>query len=124
MSERTEEILTVAGAVSACTEEERTLLRRLCEAAEDEAQHRLRAGLTAEDCPGAFVCAAAWLAAAALETTRGGEELSSLRAGDLTIRTAAAKEHAARAETLRAQAEKLLRPYAAQGGFCFREVRG
>lgn len=47
----------------------------------------LREGVAPEDCEGAFICASAWLAAAALTDARlgGAEELSSLRAGDVTI---------------------------------------
>ena len=50
-------------------------------------ERELREGVAPEDCEGAFICASAWLAAAALTDARlgGAEELSSLRAGDVTI---------------------------------------
>lgn len=123
-NELREEILTVAGAVSACAEGERVLLGKLCAAAEEEIERRLRDGVTASDCAGVYVCAAAWLAAAALELTRGGEGFSSLRAGDMTVTARSAKERAGRAEQLRAQAWRMLAPYTTPGGFAFCGVSG
>ena len=76
-------------------------------------------------CESAFICAAAFLAAAALESARaGGEELSSLRAGDLTVTKRASGESGRRLETLCAQARMLMRPYTKDGSFCFFGVQG
>lgn len=120
-----EEILTLAKAVAAATQEEETLLASLCAAAAAEANARLGEGMTAEDCGAAFVCAAAWLAAAALENARaGGGDFSSLRAGEITLKTASAGERAARSALLRREAWAMLAPYIGSERFCFREVRG
>ena len=63
------------------------------------------------------------LAAAALESARaGGEELSSLRAGDLTVTKRSSDEGSKRLSLLREQAWALMRPYTTDGGFCFRGV--
>ena len=71
----------------------------------------------------AFICAASWLAAAALESARaGGEEFSSLRAGDLTVTKCSSDEGSKRLSLLREQAWALMRPYTTDGGFCFRGV--
>ena len=64
-----------------------------------------------------------WLAAAALESARaGGEEVSSLRAGDLTVTKRSSDEGSKRLSLLREQAWALMRPYTTDGGFCFRGV--
>lgn len=118
-----EEILAAAKAVCGAADEEEALLERLCDAAGDEVAARLRGGLTAEDCGGAFVCAAAWIAAAALEGARSGGALcSSLRAGDLTLTLPSAQERAQRSRLLRRQAWDLMAPYLGDGTFCFRAV--
>ena len=63
--------------------------------------------------------------AAALESARaGGEELSSLRAGDLTVTKRASGESGRRLEALCAQARMLMRPYTKDGSFCFFGVQG
>ena len=70
-------------------------------------------------------CAAAFLAAAALEGARaGGEEASSLRAGDLTVTKRSSGESGRRLDALRAQAWALMRPYTEDGAFCFFGVTG
>ena len=80
-------------------------------------------GVAREDCESAFICAAAFLSAAAIENARaGGEEVSSLRAGDLTVTKRSAGEGSRRLNALREQAWALMRPYTTDGGFCFRGV--
>ena len=70
-----------------------------------------------------LLLAAALLAAAALESARaGGEEFSSLRAGDLTVTKRSSDEGSKRLSLLREQAWALMRPYTTDGGFCFRGV--
>lgn len=118
------EVLLLARAISRCEEGEIVLLERLCAAAEETAASRLRGGVRPEDCAGAFVCAAAWLAASGLELSRGGEDISSLRAGDLSVTAKTAPERAARAEQLREQAERMLAPYSDDSGFFFCGVTG
>lgn len=82
-----EEILETAKSICACGAEDEALLKRLCAASAQALERELREGVAPEDCEGAFICASAWLAAAALTDARlgGAEELSSLRAGDVTI---------------------------------------
>ena len=99
------------GTVGKCTAQEESLVRALKE------------GVAKEDCESAFICAASWLAAAALESARaGGEEFSSLRAGDLTVTKRSSDEGSKRLSLLREQAWALMRPYTTDGGFCFRGV--
>lgn len=124
MEEMRAEIFTIAGAISSCTAEEAELLRKLCAAAEEEINRNLRNGVSVQDCAGAYVCAAAWMAAGALELTRGGEDIASLRAGDLTIRKHTVRERQARSRELCEQAWRMLFPYVKDGAFYFRGVKG
>ena len=92
-----EQIFSIACALSKADESEKSMLR--------------------------MICAASWLAAAALESARaGGEEFSSLRAGDLTVTKCSSDEGSKRLSLLREQAWALMRPYTTDGGFCFRGV--
>lgn len=120
-----EEIFNTAKSVCAYDAEDEALLRRLCAASAEALENELRAGVMPEDCEGAFTCAAGWLAAAAMTEARfgGAEELSSLRAGDVTVSTrgGAGSERAA---ALRRSARQLMEPYTQRGGFCFCAVRG
>ena len=120
-----EEILNTARSICACTEQEETLLARLCTAAAKRLRGELREDVSERDCAEAFACAAAWLAAAALTEARlcGGEELSSLRAGDVTIQM---KDGArsGRADALRRSARQMMEPYTKGGGFYFCGVKG
>ena len=118
------EILLIAAAVSHCAEEERQLLQTLCAAAEQEAEASLREGVSPKDCAGAYVCACAWMAAASLELSRGGEEFSSLRAGDMSLTLKGTGERRSRAALLREDARAMLAPYAGDGTFFFRGVKG
>ena len=95
----------------------------ICTAQEESLVRALKEGVAKEDCESAFICAASWLAAAALESARaGGEEFSSLRAGDLTVTKRSSDEGSKRLSLLREQARALMRPYTTDGGFCFRGV--
>ena len=116
-----EEITAIASELSHATQAEENVLDKLCAAACQELDGKLREGISKEDCEGAFTCAAAWLAAAALASARlSGEDVSSLRAGDLSV----TKRSAAEYERLRRQAWELMAPYVKDSGFCFRGVRG
>ena len=120
-----EEILALAAALTRAEEEERDALARLAAAQEAALRRALRDGVTAEECEDAFVCAGAFLAAAALESARaGGEELSSLRAGEVSVTKRAAGESGRRIRALEAQAWALMRPYTKDGGFCFCTTQG
>ena len=116
-----EEITAIASELSHATQAEENVLDKLCAAACQELDGKLREGISKEDCEGAFTCAAAWLAAAALASARSsGEDVASLRAGDLSV----TKRSAAEYERLRRQAWELMAPYVKDSGFCFRGVRG
>lgn len=118
-------ILAVACAMTKADENERETLALLCTAEEKTLEERLREGVCKEECEDAFICAAAFLAAAALESARaGGEELSSLRAGDLTVTKRSSGEGGKRLAALREQAQMLMRPYTKDGAFCFFGVQG
>ena len=120
-----EEILETAKSICACGTEDEALLKRLCAASAQALERELRTGVTPEDCEGAFVCASAWLATAALTEARlgGTEELSSLRAGDVTIDVKGGA-HSERAAALRRSARQLMAPYTEGGGFFFCAVKG
>ena len=123
MTERLEEIAAMAEMLCAAAAQEKPMLLRLCAAAEREAEARLRRGVCGEELEDALRCACAFLAAAELESARGGEELSSLRAGSISVTTGAGAR-SERAERLRREAERLLAPYTRSGTFAFREVTG
>ena len=106
-----EEILETAKSICACGTEDEALLKRLCAASAQALERELREGVAPEDCEGAFICASAWLAAAALTDARlgGAEELSSLRAGDVTIEVRGGA-NSERAAALRRSAPRRRRP--------------
>lgn len=120
----TEEILMLARAVSGAGDAESTLLEPLCQAARQHWESRLCPGLTPEDCREAFVCAAAFTAAADLAAGRGGGAVSAFTAGEVSIKGRGAAESASLARGLRETAERLMAPYAGEENFCFRGVRG
>ena len=115
-----EEILETAKSICACGAEDEALLKRLCAASAQALERELREGVAPEDCEGAFICASAWLTAARLG---GAEELSSLRAGDVTIEVRGGA-NSERAAALRRSARQLMAPYTEGGGFFFCAVKG
>lgn len=120
-----EKILTLAKALTKADESELELLEMLCRTQETLLEGRLKDGVSKKVCGDAFPCAAAFLSAAALESARaGGEEASSLRAGDLTVTKRSSGESGRRLDALRAQAWALMRPYTEDGAFCFFGVTG
>lgn len=125
MAEMDEKILALAKALTKADESELELLEMLCGVQETLLEGRLKDGVSKEACGDAFLCAAAFLTAAALESARaGGEEASSLRAGDLTVTKRSSGESGKRLDALRAQAWALMRPYTQDGAFCFFGVTG
>lgn len=119
-----EQIFSIACALSKADESEKSMLRMICTAQEESLVRALKESVAKEDCESAFICAASWLAAAALESARaGGEEFSSLRAGEPdSDRSCSSDEGSKRLSLLREQAWALMRPYTTDGGFCFRGV--
>ncbi|MDO4813234.1 MAG: hypothetical protein Q3995_06950 [Eubacteriales bacterium] len=119
-----QEILAIAAELSRAQESEQGVLEKLCMAAYASVEERLREGVCVADCAAAFTCACAWLAAGELIASRkGGEELSSLRAGDLSVTRRSDGERAAACVRLSRQAWELMAPYIRDSGFCFRGVR-
>lgn len=120
-----EKILAIAKVLTKADESELELLEILCGVQQTLLEGRLKDGVSKEECGDAFLCAAAFLTAAALESARaGGEEASSLRAGDLTVTKRSSGESSKRLDALRAQAWALMRPYTQDGSFCFFGVTG
>ena len=100
-----EQIFSIACALSKADESEKSMLRMICTAQEESLVRALKEGVAKEDCARA-----------------GGEEFSSLRAGDLTVTKRSSDEGSKRLSLLREQAWALMRPYTTDGGFCFRGV--
>lgn len=119
-----EEIVKTAKLIVGDAGEAEALLETLCAASERQLRARLRAGVNAEDCREAFICAGAWLAVAALCEARVGDggELSSLRAGEVSVEVNAGSGE--RAASLRRSAAALMAPYTEGGGFFFCTVKG
>ena len=117
------ESVTLALALGQLGQEEQARLEPLCRAAEAELEGRLRPGVAAADCGGAFPLAAAWLALAGLAAADGAGGVQRFSAGDVSV-TQSAQGAAQRAEALRRQAEAVLAPYLRDDGFAFRGVRG
>ena len=111
----TEEIYAIASGVARPAGTEEALLRLLCR----EAEQRLRrqAGERWEACREAALCAAALLAAAGRWESRGG----SGGVGEVSVTTGSG---GSAADRLRLQAERMMAPYCAGGGFAFMGVRG
>ena len=100
--------------------EDRALLPPLCATAERAWLARLREGVTAEDCGGAYPLAAAWLAMDWLRCGQGLEGVTALSAGDISVR----REGGGDGESLSRKAFELMTPYFRDEGFVFRGVRG
>lgn len=119
-----QEILAIAAELSHAQSSEQGMLEKLCAAAYASVTDRLREGICVADCAAAFTCACAWLAASELIASRKGrEEISSLRAGDLSVTRRSDSERDASCVRLRRQAWELMAPYIKDSGFCFRGVR-
>ena len=94
-------------------------LRTLCAAACGALDERLREGVTAEDCRGAYALAAAWLALDWLREGRGLDGVTALSAGDISVR-----REGGGSGRLSERALELMGPYLKDEGFVFRGVEG
>ena len=105
---------------------EEGILAGLCEAAYGRWAGSLREGVAPEDCRGAFLAACAWTALAGMSGALEAAQPTplSFSAGDLTVNTGRSERASACAGSLLAQAEVLMAPYTADGGFAFLGVRG
>ena len=95
-------------------------LRTLCAAACQALDRRLKDGLTAEDCGGAYPLAAAWLAMDWLRGSQGMDGITALSAGDISIR----REGGGDCGKLSEQAMEIMAPYLGGSEFVFRGVDG
>ena len=97
------------------------VLEMVCSTACRTLDRRLKDGLTAEDCEGAYPLAAAWLALDWLRGSRGLEGVTSLSAGDISVRMEAGSGEGGK---LSDRAFALMAPYLRDEGFVFRGVKG
>ena len=114
MTAAEEAALELAVAVSGAGEAERPALEQLCLARAAWWRGRLRPGVTEADCGAAFPCAVALSAAADLGRCAA---VSQFTVGELSVRCGEG------GDALRTAGE-LMAPYAADGDFAFRRVRG
>ena len=113
-----ETIYAMAAALTTPAEEECAVLELLCQAEEKRLTHLL--GDRAEEWQEAFLCAAAFFAAAALLESRGADKVESFTVGDVSV-----KGGGSGAKGLRQQAERLLAVCGFSGeAFSFRGVWG
>lgn len=115
----TEQVLELVLALVGAGQNE-DLLRALCAAACRTLDRRLREGLSAQDCQGAYPLAAAWLAMDWLREGRGLEGVTALSAGDISVR----RETSDGGKRLSDRAFQLMEPYLRDEGFVFRGVEG
>lgn len=120
----TERILELACGIANPSEEERLLLETLCHAAAEAWAERLKGHVSIEECGEAFLCAAAFTAAADFAVGRNSNGVESFTAGEISVRRSGSTEGTAQAMALRKTAERLMAPYAKQETFVFKGVRG
>lgn len=118
-----EEIFALAQAIVNPSEAETALLEALCSAAEAELSGRIQGDLTAEDCREAFLCAAAFTAAARMLPCRAGSGGEEFTVGDVSIRSGAG-DLTDSAQALSFAAQRLMAPYRRDDGFAFLGVQG
>lgn len=117
----TDEIFAFAKAVGQVESGEEEILSRLCETAETELTGRLKEGVSPQDCGGAFVIAAAWMALAGLCVSEGSGGVTAWTAGDVSVKSKLTPGE--QAAVYRGQAERLMRPYCEDEGFAFVGVK-
>ncbi len=118
-----ETIVKLASAITMAGtgEAETTLLDSLCTAAETDWTRRLRQGVTPSECGSAFVCAAAFTAAAGMMSAGSGG-VTSFTAGDVSVRCGGSGGESG-PKALLTQAERLMAPYTEADDFAFYGVR-
>lgn len=116
----TEQVMELVQALGGAGQDEE-LLNTLCAAACRTLDRRLRDGLTAEDCEGAYPLAAAWLVMDWLRDSQGLEGVTALSAGDISVRREAGGGDGGK---LARKAMELMGPYFKDEGFVFRGVEG
>lgn len=117
----TEQVMELVQALGGAGQNEEAL-RTLCAGACRTLDRRLKDGLTAEDCGGDYPLAAAWLVMDWQRGSQGLEGITSLSAGDITVRREAGSGDGER--KLARRAMELMAPYLRDEGFVFQGVRG
>lgn len=117
-----DEIVAFAKSVGQVEPEEEEALSRLCEAAEAELTAKLKKGVSAEDCHGAFIIAAAWMALAGLCISRQEDGITAWSAGEVSVKRG--MDAGMQAAVYRGQAERLMAPYCVDDGLIFVGVKG
>lgn len=115
----TEQVLELAQALGGVDQDEEAL-RTLCAAACQALDRRLKDGLTAEDCRGAYSLAAAWLAMDWLRGGGGMDGITALSAGDISVR----RDGSGGSGRLAERALAVMAPFLRDEDFAFRGVRG
>ncbi len=116
----TEQVMELVRTLGGGGQDEETL-RTLCAAACGALDRRLKDGLSAEDCQGAYPLAAAWIVMDWLRSGRGLEGITALSAGDISVRREAGSGGGA---ALIERALALMAPFCRDEGFVFRGVSG
>ena len=118
-----EEILAVAKCVTGIQEQEEDYLSTLCAMERGRLEKRLKEPLTTEN-RSAFICAAAWMAAADYFGGKSGTGAASWSAGDVKVQEKDASAWNAASENLRRAAKTLMEEHLEDEGFSFLGVRG
>lgn len=113
-----ERVLELLRALCRPTVDDRTL-DELCQAACGRLDGLLADGVTAQDCAGEYLLAAAWTVMDWMEAGRGWEGVTSLSAGDMTVR-----RDGGAGGGLSRRALELMGPYLRDRGFVFQGVKG
>ena len=116
----TEQVMELVQALGGAGQDEETL-RALCVSACQMLDRRLKDGLAAEDCGEAYLLAAAWLAIDWLRGGQGLDGVTSLSAGDISVRREGGGSDSG---SLSEWAFELMRPFFRDDGFVFRGVSG
>ena len=117
----TEQVMELVQALGGAGQDEE-MLRTLCVTACRTLDRRLKDGLAAEDCEGAYPLAAAWLVMDWLRGSRGLEGITALSAGDISVRREAGSGDGG--GKLAQKAMELMAPYLKSNGFVFLGVSG
>ena len=115
----TEQVLELVQALCGTGQDE-DVLRTLCESACGALDRRLKDGVSAEDCGGAYPLAAAWMVMDWLRGSQGMDGVTYLSAGDLTVR----REGGGDSGSLSQRALEIMAPFFRDDGFVFRGVTG
>lgn len=91
----------------------------LCDAACQRLDGMLIDGVTAQDCAQAYLPAAAWLVMDLIQTSKGMDGVTSLSAGDMTVRREGGTDG-----SLEKRAMELMGPWLKDRSFVFQGVRG